>query len=397
MAGSRGRGPTLVKDINRKLVYSLLKERMKSTRAELAVLLGLNKNTVNTIVDELISGGYIRETGLQSRGGAGRKAIGIEFEAGQRKAIGLQLTSSAVLGVVTDLYANSIHSLERPVKDKRPEAVSELIAECVQELAAPYNADSLVGVGLGIPGLIDASGERVLGSTHMGWRDVAILPMLQQHIKQRILIDNSVKLASLGELWHGKASGAKNLAYCSFGTGVGCSLIIGGEIVRGEYGAAGELGHTVVEPEGPCCSCGNIGCLEAVVGLPAIYERLATKLEIAVSEMNEHWLIQQAEQGNETVLEEFRRVGKAIGHALSSAVNLLNPKVLICDGPLMKASALLFPIMEEELSRKTISFIGNKAELAVSALYPWTGSIGAAASIIGLWERQADPLEPITF
>lgn len=397
MAGSRGRGPTLVKDINRKLVYSLLKKRKRSTRAEMAVLLGLNKNTVNTIVDELISGGYIRETGLQSRGGAGRKAIGIEFEAGQRKAIGLQLTSSAVLGVVTDLYATTIDTFERPIKDKRPEAVSEVITEFVQELAKPYDADSLVGVGLGIPGLIDTAGERVLGSTHLGWRDVAFLAMLQQRIKQRILIDNSVKLASLGELWHGKASGAKNLAYCSFGTGVGCSLIIGGEIVRGEYGTAGELGHIVVEPGGPRCSCGNVGCLEAVVGIPAIYERLAQKLGLPVSEMQELWLIEQAQLGNEVVLEEMRRVGKAIGHALSGAVNLLNPRVLICDGPLMKAAPLLFPIIEEELNRQTISFTGNKAELAVSALYPWTGAIGAAASIIGLWERHADPLEPITF
>lgn len=397
MTRSRGRGPTLVKDINRKQVYGLMKERRHSTRAELASLLGLTKNTVNAIVDELVADGYIRETGLQSRHGAGRKAIGLAFEAGHRKAIGLQLTSHALLGVVTDLYAAPLYSFERSISNRQPEAVADLIAECVDELEARYGSDSMVGLGLGVPALLDGTRGHVLQSTHMGWQDVPLQSMLQERSQLRILLDNSVKLASLGEAWNGQAGDAGNYAYCSFGTGVGCSLVINGEIVRGEYGAAGELGHTVVEEEGPSCRCGKRGCLEAVVGLPAIYGRVAGKLGLPAEEITLDRLADQANQGNEAVLAELKRAGQVIGYALSGVVNLLNPKVLICDGPLMKLKEHIFPIIREELDRKTISFAGNKTELAVSALTPWTGAIGAAAGIIRQWERHSDPLEPITF
>jgi predicted NBD/HSP70 family sugar kinase len=298
---------------------------------------------------------------------------------------------------VTDLYASPVHTFEQPITSTEPEAVAEAIAVCAENMTTEYGADTLVGLGLGIPALLDVSGETVIGSSHLGWRNVPLKTLLQSKCKLRIMLDNSVKLASLGEMWHGRAIGSKHFAYCSFGIGVGCSLIIGGDIVRGENGAAGELGHILVEPGGPQCKCGNIGCLEAVVGLPSIYSRLESVMGVSRKVMSEQWLADQASAGNMAVLDELNRVGKAIGLALSGAVNLLNPKMLICDGPLMKASDQLFPIIEEELAARTISFAGHKAELAMSALYPWSGAIGAAASVIGAWEHHADPLEPMTF
>src|SRR5690606_36385134 len=105
---SRGRGPTLAKDMNRKLVYGTLKERRETTRSELAQLLGLNKNTVNSIVDELAANGYVQEKGLQPQPGAGRRAIGISFHASRRQAVGIQIIGHDVQAVVTDLYASPL-------------------------------------------------------------------------------------------------------------------------------------------------------------------------------------------------------------------------------------------------------------------------------------------------
>jgi predicted NBD/HSP70 family sugar kinase len=396
MAGTRSRGPTLAKDINRKLVYNALKAERHSTRAELASRLGLNKNTVNAIVDELIGSGYVRETGLRKRSGAGRKAIGIEFAAANRKAVGIQLTPTAIRGVVTDLYAAPLRDFELPLPDLSPEGAAAGIAACAETAIKREGADAVIGIGVGIPALLDPERATVLGASHLGWRGVPFKRLLQDKLPGLLELDNHVKLASLGERWHGQGSGAEHFIYCSFGVGVGCGLVIGGEIVRGEYGAAGELGHIVVQPDGPPCSCGNRGCLEAVAGLPAICGRLAEAAGLPAAALNEKWLADQASRGNGTVLRELERVGRAIGRALSAAVNLINPKVIICDGPLMRAADALLPAIEAELSRGTLAFAGNKAKLVVSSLYPHAAAIGAAAAVISAWERQADPLEAMT-
>lgn len=400
MAGSRGRGLTMIKDINRKLVYSTVKELRHSTRTELARRLGLNKNTVNGIVDELIAAGYIRETGELSRNGAGRRAIGIEFHAANRKAIGMQLMPSSLRCVVTDLYASPLGTFEIPLENTEPETVADIAAAFAADLADLEGKDTLVGLGMGIPALFDAGRDTVLGSSHLGWRNVPFRQLMQDRCKLKVELDNHAKMASLGELRHGRGSGAGNagnFVYCFFGAGVGSSLVVGGEIVRGETGAAGELGHIVVEPDGLLCSCGNRGCLETVAGLPSIFHRLAEAKAMPADRMNGHWLAEQAKRGDEAVLQEMKRVGKAIGLALSSAVNLLNPKAVILDGPLMLAADALIPVIEAELAAKTVSYAGNRAELALSALYPLTGAIGAAAAVIGAWERQAGPLEAMTF
>jgi predicted NBD/HSP70 family sugar kinase len=386
----------LAKDINRKLVYGTLKAERQSTRAALAARLGLNKNTVNAIVDELIGSGYVRETGLRSRAGAGRKAIGIEFVATNRKAVGIQLSATSIRGVVTDLYASPLRHFEAPLPDASPESAADAIAACVEEVVGGEGADGFIGIGVGIPAVLDAERATVIGTGHLGWLGVPFKRMLQHRLPGLIELDNHVKLASLGERWHGQGAGANHFIYCSFGIGVGCSLIIGGEIVRGEYGAAGELGHIVVQPDGPLCSCGNRGCLEAVVGWPAVRERLAQATGAPIAALNEQWLADRASRGDEAVVQELNRVGRAIGRALAAAVNLINPKIVICDGPLMRAADVLLPAVEAELARGTIAYAGERTKLVVSALYPHAAAIGAAAAVISAWERQSDPLEAMT-
>jgi predicted NBD/HSP70 family sugar kinase len=397
MAGSRGRGPTLSKDINRKLIYEALKRRGATTRTELSAALGLTKNTVNAIVDELIAAGYARMTGLQESGGAGRKALGVAFVPENRKAIGYQLLSRSLVAVVTDLCGAPLERDELPLPATTPEKVVAAIAghAAARQAAEPHRA--LVGVGLGVPALVDSAG-RVVRSTHLGWSDVPLGAMMAAALPAgRILVDNGVKLATQGELWFGAGRGTKHFAYCSFGAGVGCGLAIGGDIVRGESGLAGELGHTVVEPGGPRCACGNSGCLEAVAGLPALFARVAEATGEEVDALDAAALAARARQGDEAVLRELTRAGRAIGVALAVLVNLFNPRYIVCDGPLMLAAETLFPIVKQEMRGRSLSPASEQAELVRSSLHPIAAAVGAAAGVVRAWEHQADPLEPIPF
>ncbi|MBB6734307.1 ROK family transcriptional regulator [Cohnella zeiphila] len=396
MAGTRGRGPTLSKDMNRKLIYRTLKGQRTSTRTELAAALGLNKNTVNAIVEELMSAGYVRAIGLQDGGGgAGRRALGIAFEPAKRQAFGFQLANRSLIAVVTDLYGAPLEQAELPVAETEPQDVVDAMAGFVRERLAIAPDGTFVGLGLGVPAVVDPAGERVVQSTHLGWTNVPLKALLAEALPLGItLLDNAVKLASQGELWYGAGQGLKNFAYCSFGAGVGCSLVIDGEIVRGEAGFAGELGHIAVEPGGPPCSCGNAGCLEAVAGLTAICARL----EAATGKpFDAGRLAASVREGHPAVRAEMERAGRAIGTALAGLVNLMNPRRIILDGPLMLASDSLLTVIAEEMCGKTLPFAFAQTEIVRSSLQPLSAAIGAAAGVVRDWERQEDPLGAIVF
>jgi predicted NBD/HSP70 family sugar kinase len=396
MERTRGRGPTLAKDINRKLVYQQIKQKRSTSRVEIAKLLHLNKNTVNSIVDELIDASFVQELGQLTTNNAGRKPILISFNASVKWSIGVQITSTVIHWAVTDLYAKPIESFSVPLEVSTPDMVADALTSGINRLTSKYSLADCIGMCLGVPGLIASDSGKVIRSSHLGWHDVPILSLLKNRMNINTRLENSVKLASLGELWHGSGHGLENFIYCYFGNGVACSIIANGSIVRGEINAAGELGHMIIDPQGPKCGCGNIGCLEAMVSLPTLLQRVSNKVSMSKKDVTLEWVLAELASGHPAVQYEFEQIGQYIGEALSYVTNLLNPKLIICDGPLMQASSYLFPIIEEVLNRRCVSITADQVSLTRSKLYPLASCIGAAASIIQSWEEGFDSFEQVT-
>lgn len=244
---SRGRGPTIAKDINRKLVYRLIKQKRNTSRVEVANQLHLNKNTVNSIVDEMLANDFVQEFGLQTTNTAGRKPIMIGFNANYKWSIGVQLTSTVIHWVVTDLYAKPLSTFSISIDSTSPDQIIASLLAGLNKITSEYDVSQCIGMCIGIPGLIEANLGKVIHSSHLGWNDVNLLSLLKEKVDIQLQLDNSVKLASLGELWYGSGQGLNHFIYSNFGNGVGCSLIINGSIVRGEMNTAGELGHFVVD------------------------------------------------------------------------------------------------------------------------------------------------------
>ncbi len=397
---SRGRGPTLAKDINRKRVYQLIKQKRSASRVELAKQLHLNKNTVNVIIEEMLAADFVKEFGPQTTHTPGRKPILLGFNANVKLAIGAQVTSTMIHWAITDLYATPLSSFSVPLEASDPDYVIDTILRGIDQISKQYPLSNCTGICVGVPGLMEEGIGRVIRSSHLGWRDVALQSRLQDLLQDRLQgesqgrasirlqADNSVKLASLGEMWHGSGQGLDSFVYCYFGNGVGCSIIIGGAIVRGQRNAAGELGHIVVDPEGPICGCGNTGCLEACVSLPSILQRLARTVSAPPRDLSMDWIMAELAAGDETIHIEMKQVGQSIGAALSYVANLLNPGVIICDGPLMQASDYIFPHIQDVLEQRCVSITVDQLLLVRSELFPYAGCIGAAASVIHAWEEE---------
>ncbi|MGG1554485.1 ROK family protein [Paenibacillus ferrarius] len=392
MGTSKGRGPTIAKDVNRQIIYRQMKQSRETTRVDLARTLNLHKNTVNAIIGEFMETGFVEELGQQAQSGAGRKATVIRFQARNKWAIGVQITSDVIHWAVTDLYAQPIASYSVPLRDAAPDNVVQSLLSEADKLLATYGADACVGMCIGIPGLMEEHRSSVIHSSHLSWQHVPLLALLKDWLSIPLKLDNSVKLASLGEQWHGSGSGSNDFAYCYFGNGVGCSLVASGSVVRGSVGAAGELGHFVLEPDGPLCGCGNRGCLEALVSLPALLRQISEADGAGSSEpLSWKTVLDRLHHKDPVVLEVLRGAGRTIGQALSYVVNLLNPKLVVCDGPLMQASSILFPHIEAELQRRCLSAV-IPVRVARSELYPYASCIGAAADAIQTWEAATYPL-----
>src|ERR1700735_983058 len=133
------------------------------------------------------------------------------------------------------------------------------------------NSPTLLGIGIGVPGIIDIKSGMVIESPNLpDWTDYPARAAIEQRLKTVVILENDANVAALGEKWLGAAKDFSDMAMLALGTGVGGGLVIGGAIWRGANGMAGEFGHTTVEPDGQLCGCGNRGCLEQYASATAV-------------------------------------------------------------------------------------------------------------------------------
>ena len=270
-----------------------------------------------------------------------------------------------------------------------------------------------VWIGLGAPGLIIAETGVVHFSPNFpGWTDIPLVDYVNAELaKLRLLkttasdhsqthrgekyklvlrgMDNDVNAMTLGELRHGAGVGYKNIAALTLGTGVGGGVVIDGQVYHGSQNTAGELGHTIVEPNGRYCGCGNQGCLEAYAGAKNIVERTQEKIETGRSTilaeaiengtpLTPRQIAEAAHAGDEIAMEIFAETGRYIGIALTSIAHILNPQIAIIGGGIAEAGEkLLFEPIRAELSKRAMD-IPARMKIMKAHLGNDAGIVGAA-------------------
>ena len=262
-----------------------------------------------------------------------------------------------------------------------------------------------IGVGLGSPGLIIAETGVVHFSPNFpGWSDIPLvtyvnaeLAKLQPLKKYKPILrgmDNDVNAMTLGELHHGAGVGYNNLVALTLGTGVGGGVVINGMVYHGSQNTAGELGHTVVEPDGRYCGCGNQGCLEAYAGAKNIVARLEEKIVAGRSRTGEvtspllatnagtsltpRMIAEAAQAGDELAIEIFAETGRYIGIALTSIAHILNPQIAIIGGGIAETGeTLLFEPIRAEFSKRAMD-IPAQMKIVKAHLGNDAGIVGAA-------------------
>jgi predicted NBD/HSP70 family sugar kinase len=260
--------PPSVREVNLDAIVELLRSRKQTTRTELIRLSGLSKATVSGIVAQLAERGLVREVGKVQQG-RGRSRILLEFNSVARTVLGAQIDDTSCTVVLGDLDAAVQRSVTRTLPSHRPGDVFDAVADAVAELRRDASAPVL-GLGVGAPGNVDRTGRRVTVAVSHGWRDLPIADVLEERIGLPVVAANRAKVAALGHLRQGDFGDGDNLVYVFLGSGIIAGIVMDGRLCFGRDGAAGDIGHVTVQPDGPLCGCGNRGCLHTVAAEDAI-------------------------------------------------------------------------------------------------------------------------------
>jgi len=244
------------------------------------------------------------------------------------------------------------------------------MCDAIRSVSAKYSkAGAMIGVGIGIPGIIDKRTGMLRESPNFpGWHDYPVRDDIERRLSARVVLENDANAAAFGEAWLGAARGLESMCMITLGTGVGGGIVIGGKIWHGMTGMAGEVGHITIDPNGPPCKCGNIGCAEQYASATAIM-RMAQEAIAAGSapelsktaqngdvEFNAKFLYNLALQGDEAARAIFNRVGWALGVLIADLVNILNFDMYVIGGGVSGAWSMFSPAMFAEIGKRSMVY-----------------------------------------
>ncbi|GAA0134985.1 xylose repressor [Paenibacillus sp. YSY-4.3] len=372
----------LIKKMNKTLVLDTIRQQQPLSRADIAATLGLNKATVSSLVSELIESQLVTEIGPGESSG-GRKPTLLLFNRGAGYAVGIDIRVNDLFALLVDLEGNVIKERTVPLEDSSPDHALDQIRKMIHWLSkkAPESPYGVVGIGIGVPGLVDEK-SRIVSAPNLGWNNVAVQKLLISEFGDNIHIDNEANAGAIGEKLYGAGRDAANLIYISIGVGIGSGMIVGGELYRGISNFSGEVGHMTVSENGPLCRCGNRGCWETLASEKALLDRAAQRWKDSSAASDEEGLdrlLNLARAGDPDALSLLEETGKHLGVGLANLVNILNPELIVIGNRLSMAGDLLQEPMLHTLESRSLSYHMKKTQVAFAELGIRSTALGAAS------------------
>jgi glucokinase-like ROK family protein len=395
--GAHRRYPLLEDKVQAEIMARVRAETEPVSRARLIEALDSSRGKISSEVARLVEKGLLAEKGLaQSDGGRRSSLLGIPPSAGLIAAVDIGATSIDV--ALTTLGGEFLARRGEPadVRDgplPTLDRVKFLLSELLDEQAA--NARDVLAIGVGVPGPVEqASGLLTVPPIMPGWDRFPIREAFAGQYAAPVFVDNDVNVMALGEHWGGVAKGVDDMIFVKIGTGIGSGIIIGGRLHRGTQGCAGDFGHICVDPDGPLCSCGNAGCLEAMAAAPAIVlqaERCAREGESPLlmallrekGELTMKDVGEAARRGDYCALTIVRKSGRLVGQTLASAVNVLNPSMIVIGGGVSRVGNALLAEVRSAIYQRSLPLATRNLPIVMSELDDVAGVVGASAMAAG--------------
>ncbi len=367
------------------LVLDIIRRYGPINRYEIAKRTSFSPATITSITDRLIKAGFISEipANISKRG---RKPINLTLSNGNHLSVGIEIDSHHITGVVIGLNGDIIKSKKSHIDKSAPEDIFGEIIRLYNSLIDNLDKNKILGLGIGIPGLIDPKNKKVLFSAVLGWKDVYVNKFFE-NLNIPFFIEDNVRAITLGELWYGAGIGKDNLLCIGAGRGISAGIVINGSIYSGPNDRAGEFGHMVIEKDGKQCRCGNYGCLEAYVSTEVIIEKVLEGVKnnayTGFDPKDESRLLEEiintGKSGDKFILNIFEEVGEYLGIGIANLINFFNPELIILADELAKAEELILEPLKRNIRLHALPPIPN---IVISRLGSLACAIGSATLAI---------------
>lgn len=375
----------LVKKINKSIILETIKNHAPLSRTQISEITGLNKATVSTLVGELIDESLVYEIGPgRSRGG--RKPVLLMFNKNAGYAVGVDIGVNYILAVLTNLQGEILvkHLVSHHSADY--DTILATLKQTVRDLiaSAPPSAYGIVGIGIGVPGIVDDEGV-VLFAPNLQWKNANLKAEMEETFNVHVTIDNEANAGALGEKKFGAGKDISHFVYVSAGIGIGTGIIIHNELYRGHQGFAGEMGHSVIEINGKKCRCGNRGCWELYASENALLEAIDT---LFVSRKPDHvrrsaettledvkaW----AENGDPDVIHVLNQIGEYLGIGVTNIINIFNPEAVIIGNRLTLLAHWLAKPLQQVVENRALTYHQKGLKILFSNLGTYSSALGAS-------------------
>ena len=401
----KGSNHQLLKQNNHNLIKKFIYRNSPISRVEIAHQLGLTTATITGMVNPMISAGLLRETTApaEENKGAGRPRMMLEFVSENCYICGVDTGPYRTNYILTDLRGNivAVRHTDRPL-DEYHITLERLAREIPDFLAeAKIPREKIVGVGICLPGMIDGSADKIYDTFYDGWTEHSLSADLSQRLGLKVEVENNVRARAISAELFDRMVKAEPFAYFFVSFGVACQMIIDGKVLYGQSAAAGEIGHTVVQRNGPVCpTCGNRGCLEALTGERAILQQcrdiMATDTPTILRELCQNskqltmdLVLQAQELGDKAVSAVIEEAIEYLGIALANTINLISPRFVALEGRILST-----PKNQERMLRTVEQYMFHiHAGMIDFAFLPYDPDRGArAAAAVVVKEFLSRPL-----
>jgi predicted NBD/HSP70 family sugar kinase len=385
---------------NRSALLSKLFFEGPLSRLELSRLTGLSAATVSNVTGELVDERLVVEAGLVDSDG-GRPRVLLRVNPGYGHVVGIDVGETGVKAELFDLSMERLVTVDQPLHSSRPDP-----ATVVTQVAAALSAvlhqggveeQSVLGVGIGVPGTVEQGRGVLVHAQAIGWNAVPFEELLRAAgVRLPLFVDNGAKTQGQAELWFGAGRGAGHAVIVLVGSGVGAAVITNGTTYRGATSSAGEWGHTTIVYDGRPCRCGAKGCLEAYVGAEAILDRYRQarggRAVPGSDEQSSLAALVAAEGRSPTAARVLQDTAGYLGAGMADLINLFNPERIVLGGWTGVALRGLLPQIRASAAAHALRHAYEQTTIELCELGPDAVAFGAATlPVAALLARGSDP------
>ncbi len=321
--------PNARTDVNRSAILAHLGAQGPTSRADLARALNVSPALMTQLTKDLLADGLLAELDHSpSQGGRPARMLGLVVTAG--RAVGVKIAPDHVAFVEVGIAGGVLRSASEPF-DAAASTMLKDVTELLRRFIAGGGKSPLLGVGVGVPGSVDRQGSGLVDSVQLGWSQVPVGATLRRELDLPVLVENNVNALAMAERLYGLGRKYQDFLVVTIGTGIGAGIVVDGAVLRGAAGGAGEIGHIPIEAGGPLCTCGNHGCLEAIIGQAGLV-RSARERGIIGTHGGIDALRSAADAGDESAAAVFSEAGHLLGRVLAGIVHTLDPEIVIVLG-----------------------------------------------------------------